>query len=301
MRRPARRRALAAAFAALLAPAAARAQAFTPPRGVLALTLAYQYVENTGHRLDDGTLLRVGQSVDASLLLEGTYAATDRLALTLGLPYVFARYTSDGPSPANLPVDTCRCWHSSFQDFALLARYRFGGRALAVTPTLGLVLPSHAYAYEGEAVVGRRLREAQLGVSAAWAPPRGPFAGFDVQASYAYAFVERPIDVPVDRSFGAFSVGWRPIRRLHVGVTASWQVTHGGLRVPQDLGTPERFVEHDRILRDDFRRLGGGLSWSVGRVDLFASYTAYVAGRNTHDGRAITVGASAYFGGPLGW
>lgn len=301
MPRPARRRALAAAFAALLAPAAARAQAFTPPRGVLALTVAFQYVENTGHRLDDGALLRVGQSDDASLLLEGSYGVTDRLALTLGLPYVFARYTSDGPSLANLPVDTCRCWHSSLQDLAFLARYRLGGRAFAVTPTLGFVVPSHDYAYEGEAVVGRRLREAQLGVSAGWAPSRGPFAGLDAQASYAYAFVERPIDVPADRSFGALSVGWSPIRRLHVGATASWQVTHGGLRVPADLDTPERFAEHDRALRDDFWRLGGGLSWSVGRLDVFASYTAYVAGRNTHDGHAFTVGATAYFGGPFGW
>lgn len=300
MRAPSRRRILATAFAALLAPTAAWAQAFTPPRGVLALTLAYQYVENTGHRLDDGTLLRVGQSVDASVLLEGTYAATDRLALTLGLPYVFARYTGDEPTPANLPVDACRCWNSSFQDFALLARYRLGGRALAVTPTLGLVVPSHAYAWEGEAVVGRRLLEAQVGVSAGWAPPRGPLRGLDLQASYAYAFVERPIDVPVDRSFGAFSVGWSPVRRLHVGATASWQVTHGGLGAPQDLDTPERIAQHDRLMRDDHWRLGGGVSWSFARADVFASYTAYVAGRNTHDGQAFTIGVSAYFGGPFG-
>lgn len=300
MRAPVPRRVLAVAFAGLLAPAAARAQAFTPPRGVLSLTLAYQYVENTGHRLDDGTLLRVGQSVDASVLLEGTYAATDRLAFTLGLPYVFARYTGDEPTPANLPVDACRCWNSSFQDFALTARYRLGGRAFAVTPTLGLVVPSHAYAWEGEAVVGRRLLEAQVGVSAGWAPPRSPLRGLDVHVSYAYAFVERPIDVPVDRSFGAFSVGWSPIRRLHVGATASWQVTHGGLGAPQDLDTPERIAQHDRLMRDDHWRLGGGVSWSFARADVFASYTAYVAGRNTHDGQAFTIGVSAYFGGPFG-
>lgn len=300
MRAPVPRRILATALAALLAPTAAHAQAFTPPRGVVSLTLAYQYVENTGHRFDDGKLRREAQSVDASVLLEGTYAATDRLAFTLGLPYVFARYTGDEPTPANLPVDACRCWHPAFQDFSLLARYRLGGRALAVTPTLGLVVPSHAYEYEGEAVVGRRLREAQVGVSAGWAPPRGPLRSLDVQASCAYAFVERPIDVPVDRSFGAFSVGWSPIRRLHVGATASWQVTHGGLRAPQDLDTPERIAQHDRLMRDDFWRLGGGASWSFERVDVFASYTAYVAGRNTHDGQAFTIGVSAYFGGPFG-
>lgn len=300
MRAPPRRPVLATVFAALLAPSAARAQAFTPPRGVVSITLAYQYVENTGHRFDDGTLFREGESVDASVLLEATYAATDRLAFTLGLPYVFARYTGEEPTPANLPVDACRCWNSSFQDFAFTARYRLGGRALAVTPTLGVVVPSHAYAWEGEAVVGRRLLEAQVGVSAGWAPPRGPLRGLDLQASYAFAFVERPIDVPVDRSLGAFSVGWSPVRRLHVGATANWQVTHGGLRLPADLDTPERFAQHDRILRDDYWRLGGGVSWSFARADVFASYTAYVAGRNTHDGQAITIGVSAYFGGPFG-
>lgn len=288
--------------AAALAPAGASAQAFTPPKGLFALTLSYQFVENTGHRLDDGTVIYKGQSVDTGFLVEGEYAPSDRLALSLGIPYLFARYTDDEPTPfVYLPVDSCRCWHSSFQDFVFLARYRLGERSFAVTPSVGFVLPSHDYEYRGEAVVGRNLNEVRAGVIVGFAPPRGPLAGFDFQAAYTYAFVERVLDIPNDRSLGSLSVGYSPTRRLHVGATANWQVTHGGLRFPGELDTVEKIEQHDRLLRDDYWRMGGGLSYSFERFDVFASFSAYVAGTNSHAGYAVTAGVSAYFGGPFGW
>jgi hypothetical protein len=293
------------AAVATLAAGLAEAQAFTPPKGLLALTFAWQLVENTGHRLDDGTVLLAGQSVDTGVLLEGEYAFTDRLALSLGLPYLFARYVGDGPTPGQfLPVDSCRCWHSSFQDFTVRARYRLGRGSFAVTPSVGLVVPSHEYESRGEAVVGRDLNEVQIGVGIGIAPRRGALAGLDFQATYSYGFVERVLDVPNDRSLGSISAGWTPARRLHVQLTANWQVTHGGLRFPADVVplVPENpyFAEHDRLLRDDYWRLGGGLAYSFERFDVFASYSGYVAGTNSHAGYAVTAGVSSYFGGPLG-
>ena len=73
------------------------------------------------------TLLKRGESASSSLALDVEYAVTDRLSASVGIPYVFAKYTGALPPPSNLPVDACQCWHSGFADLSLGARYRFGG------------------------------------------------------------------------------------------------------------------------------------------------------------------------------
>ena len=219
----------AAAVGLAGAPSPLAAQAFTPPKGVGSLTLAWQYVDNAGHRMSDGYFLPGGESVTTSALLEAEYAVTDRLSASFGIPYVFAKYTGKGPSLSGLPIDECRCWHSSFQDFALAVRYRLGGDTWAFTPVLRYALPSHEYGYVGEAVVGRNLQEAQLGalagVKLGFLPPA------TVQVGYTYAFVESPLDdLSLDRSNGFIDLGYSLNRRLYVRATGVWQRTHGGLR-----------------------------------------------------------------------
>ena len=77
-----------AAIVAMLefTPSPLDAHAFTLPQGVGAVTLAWQYVDNTGHRLTDGFLLEAGPSVSQSALLEVEYGITDRLSATIGIP-----------------------------------------------------------------------------------------------------------------------------------------------------------------------------------------------------------------------
>jgi len=299
---------LATAIAATisLAPSSAAGQAFTLPQGVGGVTLAFQHIDNTGHRPGDGSLIPVGQSVSDGLLFELDYGITDRLAVSLGLPYVFAKYT-DGPPPPfipYLPVDTCHCWHSSLQDLSLSARYRLGNGSFALTPQLRYVVPTFNYQFRGEAVVGRDLRELQVGGSAAYRLenllPRA-----SVQLSYFYSFVERPIDVRNDRSNFNVSIGYALTPRLYLFGAGFWQWTHGGLEFgspsgipffpPGTVNTPERLFQHDRMLKDNFFHAGGGVSYSLGQFDVFASYAKYVSGINTHNGAAYTVGTTWYF------
>lgn len=292
----------------LCASARAGAQAFTPTRGLFSLTTLYQVVDNTGHRLSDGFMLRDGQSVSMGVLLEGEYGISDRLAVSLGLPYIGAKYRGVGPTPANLPVDSCRCWHSGFADFFGSLRYRLGSETLAFTPTLGLNLPSHAYNYQGEAVLGKRLKELRAGGSVAWRPGFLPDAA--VSATYSYAFVEKDIvQIPNNRSNLLLDIAYRLGDRITVGVNAGWQRTHGGLRFgstpdsflpfPGEVGfSGPNFEEHDRLLRDNHSTLGGNLSYALDRVDLFAAFSMYVSGTDAHDGQSFTVGATWYFGGP---
>lgn len=303
-------RSLAAAAVAIImaGPAAiAEADATTYPAGVGSLTLAFQRIDNTGHRLSDGFLLAEGQSVSSGLMGEVAYGVTDRLTMSLSVPFVAARYTGAGPTPFQfLPVDADRRWHGSFQDVGVSARYGLLGEGrLSVTPGLMLVVPSHAYRYQGEAVVGRRLRELEVSVSAARVlqeiSPR-----LTVEGGYGYTVVEStPVAVANDRSSAHLGVAILVTARLHVTSAARWQRTHGGLRagsftgrlaLPGDIDSPERIAEHDRLLRDNYVHLEGGVAYSLGPIDLFSSYVHYLSGTDTHAGRAVTAGVTWFFG-----
>jgi hypothetical protein len=61
---------------------------------------------------------------------------------------------------------------------------------------------------------------------------------------------------------------------------------------PGEVNTPERLFEHDRLLRDNNFRLGGGIAYSLQKIDVFASYQELLRGTDSHGGRAITFGVS---------
>ena len=61
-------------------------------------------------------------------------------------------------------------------------------------------------------------------------------------------------------------------------------------------GVPDEvFIQFDRILKDNSFHMGGSVAYSFTRVDLFASYVAFVDGTDTHLGRSVTVGVSYPF------
>ena len=304
---PSRLRIGAIAALWLLAPAPAGAQAFTPPEGVGSVTLSWQFVDNTGHRFTDGFFLARGESHTTSLLFDIDYGVTERLAVNASLPYVFARYTGAFPPFSGLPRDQCRCWDSSFQDLSVSARYRFGDRAWAVTPLVRYSHPSHNYPFRGEAVVGRNLRELQIGVSSAVRLP-GVLSKASLGGTYLYAVVEKPLkSISVNRTNGVLDFGYAVNRRLYVRGSGNWQRTHGGLRGGSTTGNPfflpgefspvgsERAQQRDRLQRSHYWQAGGGASYSLGEVDIFASFMKYVWGRDAHNGRVYTTGVSWYF------
>lgn len=287
------------------APSPVAAQAFTPPKGLGAVTLAWQHVDNTGHRLSDGYFRPTGQSVTTSVLLDLEYGVTNRLSANVGIPYVFAKYTGALPPLSRSPLDACRCWQSGFQDFTFGARYRFGTDTWAVTPLVRVGQPSHGYPHKGEAVVGKQLSEAQVGLSAG-AKLAGFLSRASVQAIYTYAFVEKALeDISVNRSNMAVDLGYALNGRLYVRAGATWLHTHGGLRIgsvtgipfpfPGELNTPERLAEGDQLRRVRWWQVGGGVSYSAGPVDVFASFNKYVWGRDAHNGQVYNLGATWYF------
>jgi hypothetical protein len=310
----ARRLALGLALSSLTGSASsALAQAWPLPEKTGAVSLVYQWINNTGHRLSDGVLLDDGKSHNQGLALAFDYGVTRKLSVSVGIPFVSAKFLGPNlpPVPPEMqsPNDIDGEWHSGLQDFALSARYNAVSHgAFVLTPAVALVIPSHSYAYRGEAVLGRRLKELHLGVSLGRTLDEIS-SNLYISARYAYAFVEQAeVDVANNRSNAAIELGFLPMPKLTLQAACLWQRTHGGLRFgtmppgtpvfPGDVNTPERTLEHDRLLRDNSFHLAGGASYSFEGVDVFAQYIAYVSGTDTHAGYVVSAGITWYFNRP---
>ena len=64
-------------------------------------------------------------------------------------------------------------------------------------------------------------------------------------------------------------LGWRVGPRNEGALRARWPTA--------------QWVNHDRITRENFLNVGGGVGWSINdTVDVFGSYTKAVYARNTH-------------------
>jgi hypothetical protein len=269
---------------------AAFAQAWVPPARVGVISVIYQHIDNTNHRLTDGTLLDGYDSVSRGVLLSLDYAVTDRFSFSLGLPYIGAKYTGPEPSFFGLPIDDCRCWTHGWQDLNATARYNLANGAFALTPSISVGVPTHDYEFFGEAVLGRNLKEMRIGVDVGQRldaiSPR-----LSVSGRYSYAFVERVLDLPNNRSNMALEAAFQLTRKLAPRVAFSWQRSHGGLR-STEFGNDVQVQQFDRLLRDNNFHVTAGASYSLPRFDAFVSYTHYVSGTDTHVGRALTAGVS---------
>jgi hypothetical protein len=270
------------------------AQAWVPPARVGAVTLVFQNVDNTGHRLHDGSLFPPGyDSVSRAFLFNFDYAVTDRFSFAVEVPYLGTKYTGPNPSISQLPLDDCFCWNHGWQDWGATARYNLANGAFALTPSISLGVPTHDYGYFGEAVLGRNLKEMRIGVDVGQRlDPISP--RLSVSGRYSYAFVEKAADISNNRSNMGVESGFQVTRKLGASLGFRWQRTHGGLRSTEFV-SDELFEQYDRIIKDNNFHISAGVSYSFSRVDVFASYLHYATGTDTHLGRAITTGVSFPF------
>lgn len=303
------------AVALLLAvPHRAQAQAWAPPGGVGSISFIYERIDNTGHRRSKGVLLPKGRSLDMTLYFQADYAFTDRVSVSVGLPYVFAKYTDLLPPPPPIPFlpgDKSGKWQSGWQDFGLTTRYSLVGSkggAFALTPFVAIGAPGHDYNFRGETALGRNLNEVRIGAGGGWhldAVSRN----LSVEGSYSYAFVEEVMDISTNRSNASLEGNYLIKGKLLVRGQLLWQRTHGGLRFgspqtspptvdlvfPGEVNTEDLLYQHDRIMRDNYWHAGIGLGYSFPHVALFADYIAFVGGTDTHAGRVFTIGLSVPF------
>jgi hypothetical protein len=269
------------------------AQAWVPPKGIGVVSVVYQTIDNTNHRLTDGSLLDGYDSMSRGVLFSLDYAFTDRVSLAVAVPYLGSKYTGPEPSFFGLAVDDCFCWNHGWQDLGVTARYNLANAAFALTPSLSLGLPTHDYGYFGEAVLGRNLNELRIGVDVGQRLD-SISDRLSVSARYTYAFVEKVLALPNNRSNVAIEADVTATRRLSTRAGVSWQRSHGGLR-STEVVSDEQYSQYDRLIKDNSFHVTGGASYSLLKVDVFASFVHYAGGADTHAGHAITAGLSIPF------
>jgi hypothetical protein len=278
------------ALLALCVAARAYGQAWVPPANVGLVSVMYQTIDNTNHRLTDGSTLDGYDSLSRGVLLSVDYAITDRISFSLGLPYLGSKYTGPEPSFFGLAVDECFCWQHGWQDFAATARYNLVNGAFALTPSVSFGVPTHDYDFFGEAVLGRNLNEVRIAVDVGQRLD-AISDKLSVQGRYSYALVEKVLDLPNNRSNFGIEAGFLATRKLATRMALSWQRSHGGLR-STDPFTEEQYSQYDRLIKDNNFHIAGALSYSLPKVDVFASFTHYAGGTDTHVGHALNAGLS---------
>jgi hypothetical protein len=240
-----------------------RAQAWVPPRGEGTVSLTYQNYDVIGHFDIQGRENTNGGTRSQSLITELDYGVTDKIGLSLSLPFITSKYT--GP--------------------------------LAVTPFIGGLFPTHDYETVGEAVPGRHRRELQLGASAS--VRLDPLLGDgSVHVRYMYAAAERVNNFPYTRSNIDFEGDHAVVSRIALRGLARLQISHRG---PTLAALEPDWVNHDRFIAPNYLELGGGASVSLTQsADVYALWVTTVSGSNgAHRERTLAVGASWSFGGGL--
>ena len=258
---------LAGAIACSGFPASVSAQAWVPARGEGSVSILFQdlFVEN--HLTAIGDKQALGEIHSNSLIADVSYGLTDRLALTLAVPYIRTRYSGRARHPGAMDDGTP---HSAFQDVRFGARFNVLDGPVTITPFVGTSVPSHSYEYFAHAAYGPRVRELEVGAYVGRIVPVGPRPAF-VQARYAYGFLEEIAGIERNRSSLDVEVGYFFSPRVRAFVMGAGQKTHGGVDLPTAgwRAMPQDLQEHhDRISRVDILDFGGGvqvLGHAVGR------------------------------------
>ena len=217
----------------------------------------------------------------------------------MGLPFIASRLTGSFPAGVALgPLDDGR-YHGDFQDVRADLRWQIRAQPIALTPVLGVNVPSHRYEVIGEAVPGKRTREVFAGLNVGRAFGARAYA----HARYAYSWVEKVVpDVKkLDRSTLDLEAGLAPVRRTELRALAALQITHGGLDLEAMRSHPGFFRDHDRAARTNYLNVGGAVGFeATRRLDVFAVFYKTVWGENAHQAHALSLGASWEFGGGFG-
>jgi hypothetical protein len=279
---------LAAAFA-WARPSVAVAQAWLPEAGTLDFGVTYDHAYSAKHYLPNGSEFDAGHTTSDVLSLYASYALTDRLTVSGGIPYVRRRYHGSLPHPTDVDDGNA---HATFTDARVELHWQAVDGPFALAPYTAYVVPTHRYEALGHAAPGRRLWEYWLGSFAGaslepWVPRSY------AQLHYVYAFVEKVAGVAHDRSNLEFELGHFVTPEWGIAAYASWQFAHGGIDVPVPPSHP-LYRWHDQLAREEYLNVGGGATWApTGRFSVSLRYMKSLHGRNGHkldDGLTLAFG-----------
>ena len=286
------------------------AQAWLPAKGEGAVSIIYQDLFDKYHQFPGIGKVDSGPTTSRSMLIDVTYGVTDKLAISLGVPWVSAKYVGPGPHPlVDLSGPTPvffgatklddGTYHGTWQDVRFDVRYNLTKKGMVLTPFIGTSAPSRNYTTLAHAAPGTRLKQLQIGVAGAKMLDT-VVPGLFVQARYAYGITEKVLDISHNRSNADVEIGYFLTPKLRVMALGAGQLSHGGIDMvdnPRANLQPLQFLHHDRITRINFLNLGGGAAYSLTeRIDVFGSMIRTVAARNGHlVDRGLSMGLSWSF------
>jgi hypothetical protein len=268
-------------------------QAWLSPKGEGTVSVLYQNDIERLHTFSDGRTKDWGHTYFDGLIVNTDFSVTDRLAVSVSLPYIAGKYVGSRPhllvrGQANTAVALDNGeFHTGFQDFRLNARYALTRRELKVTPFFQAILPSHGYPSFGHAAIGFNEREYRVGVNIGRRlNPILPKAF--VQGQYAFGF--SPViaaNIAPKRSYGELQLGYLLTRRISFQGSAVLTWSHEGLDFDYNLFpsnlTVEEYLNHDRLARGKLLDSSGSIAYQVNRsTNLFLSIGHSFYGANGH-------------------
>jgi hypothetical protein len=257
------------------------AQAWVPARRTGTVTIVYNNIYVKDHTTATGERVDFGQIRQNSVSLGVDYGLTRRVALSLEVPFIWAKYNGAFPhlDEGEPNIDDGN-YHGGSQDLHFGARYALMRDApVLMAPFVEGVLPTRDYPIFGHSMIGRDLRELIVGTNLAADLSRLAPNTY-IQARLSYALVN---DVQ-DRMNGDASVGYRLTGRTIVSGIASFQKHTGGLTfVPGHAFDEEHWIHHGQLMRNDSLEVGAGVSFSVNpSTHVFGTFLRTVWSRNAH-------------------
>jgi hypothetical protein len=285
--------------------AAAQTQTWVPAKGHGSASIAYQDLFIAAHTIFDGSRGYPGAIDNHSVFLSVDYGLTDRLAITLDLPFKSNRFVGPGVhDPDTLDDDHGEGfiddgnYHGGWQDWGIALRYLWKDEGLQVTPFVSYGLPSHDYTVFAHSALGSGQEHLKIGVNIGkrLAPPS---QNLYFQAGLSYSFMEKVEDRRVDHATLNGELGYFFTPRLSASLLATMQKTFNGFDFPIDYPNQhdDHFYHHDQNLRNDFVNIGAAMSFqATPKTGLFLSYGHTLWGENTHlIQHAWTLGVSREF------
>lgn len=278
--------------------ATAHAQAWVPDQGMLGGDLTYQY--DTAEKIveDGGDVELLGDDTTLqTLTFDFEYVPLERLALSLAVPIVAARYTGEELEQGELfphgrwdDGDT----HIALTDLRFDVRYGLMQEILALSPIVGVSIPMTDYETIGLTAPGRGLKQVHLGL--ALGRTAEPFLpNLFAHVMYEYSLVEK-VDIDSDTEeysqnksrFGA-QLGYFIIPDLQIHASFDGLMHHDGITFVDfaDYSDTVRNY-HDMLLKEEAMLVGGGLAYQV--TDTFGlgvAYRQFIKGDNTRTPRII--------------
>ena len=273
-----------------------RAQAWVPGKGQGSLSIVYKQKQSTKLTDGGGNASDFGKAIVRTMNLDIDYGLTDRLAVSVGLPFGSNRYTGNDPhDPRSLPfandqrfLDDGR-FHGGWTDFSIGLRYQWRTQPFLITPFIAYSWPSHNYTFFAHSALGNQQWTLQAGVHAGdWLPP--PLQNLYWEAGYAYSFMQPLSHRRINHGTLHLQVGSYVTPRLELHLLAEHSNSYGpAINLPQDFfnpdGTlnPDNLYYHDQLAAARMNRASVGLSYQLNdRYQLSADLGRNFNAANVH-------------------